>query len=102
MNSFIAHWLNPLHIFCRLKDMGVGNGLARKIGTWYEGHIFNRQRRKEIQLNELIVSLKVRIKNLTRLINQYPNHKEMNQWVRNKLLFQKILARKIKQQEETR
>jgi hypothetical protein len=30
------HYLNPLHIMCRLIDLGVKKTVARRIVRWYE------------------------------------------------------------------
>jgi hypothetical protein len=37
----IRHYLNPLHIFCRLIKMGVTKTTSKKIIVWYEINIYN-------------------------------------------------------------
>ena len=34
------HVLNPLHIYCRLKDIGVPVSVARKMSLVYERFVF--------------------------------------------------------------
>jgi len=36
MRNWITHRVNPVHIYCRLVDVGVSRQLARKISTWIE------------------------------------------------------------------
>ena len=39
----LHHYLNPLHIYCRLVDMGVNKSLALKIARTYEILIYFRK-----------------------------------------------------------
>jgi len=36
------HLLNPLHIYCRLVDMGLPTKFCKKVCKLYEKHIFNK------------------------------------------------------------
>ena len=36
MKTFFQHYLNPLHVYCRLIDMGVNMKLAKRIAIFYE------------------------------------------------------------------
>lgn len=40
MSPIIQHHLNPLHIYCRLRDIGIPKHEACAIGCWYEHVIF--------------------------------------------------------------
>jgi len=40
MTSKMQHWLNPLHIYCRLRDVGLPKGTALFLGWLYEILIF--------------------------------------------------------------
>lgn len=42
MSSAIAHYMNPLHIYCRLRDLGLGKRPARFLCCFYERAIFKR------------------------------------------------------------
>jgi len=42
MGSAIKHYLNPLHICCRLRDLGIGKCLASFLCQFYERIIFNK------------------------------------------------------------
>lgn len=35
------HYLNPLHVRCRLRDCGVSKDKATKISGWYEKNIYD-------------------------------------------------------------
>lgn len=41
MNAFWQHYLNPLHIFCRLREIGLPKKLAIFLSRFYERAIFN-------------------------------------------------------------
>lgn len=30
------HELNPLHVYCRLRDAGMSKGMARCVSKWWE------------------------------------------------------------------
>ncbi len=40
MKSAIRHYLNPLHIYCRLRDVRIPKGMARSLCVIYEHSIF--------------------------------------------------------------
>jgi hypothetical protein len=36
----LEHLLNPLHVYCRLRDMGMGGGPARVFCRTYERSVY--------------------------------------------------------------
>ena len=40
MGAAIKHYLNPLHIYCRLRDVGMGKGQAVFLCKLYERTVF--------------------------------------------------------------
>jgi len=42
MSPAIKHYFNPLHVYCRLRDLGLGKGSACFLCTLYERIIFRR------------------------------------------------------------
>jgi hypothetical protein len=36
MREWINHTFNALHVYCRLRDLGVADRIARKIASLYE------------------------------------------------------------------
>ncbi len=43
MNGFrstLQHYFNPLHFYCRLRDLGLGGPLARKICGMYQRYLY--------------------------------------------------------------
>lgn len=40
MGTTIKHYMNPLHIYCRLRDLGIAKGTARFLCRIYERIIF--------------------------------------------------------------
>ena len=36
----IQHRANPLHVYCRLMDLGLGRWLSRRVCTFYEKHLY--------------------------------------------------------------
>jgi len=36
----LTHRLNPLHLYCRLRDMGLPNALARTLTAGYERAVY--------------------------------------------------------------
>jgi len=36
MQAAIAHKVNPLHVYCRLRDIGLPEPIARRISKGYE------------------------------------------------------------------
>ncbi|WP_328285324.1 hypothetical protein [Desulfovibrio sp. X2] len=41
---FLQHSLNPLHVYCRLKDCGLSHGVALRVSVFYERHVYCRGR----------------------------------------------------------
>ncbi|EPR43726.1 hypothetical protein dsx2_2153 [Desulfovibrio sp. X2] len=44
MRMFLQHSLNPLHVYCRLKDCGLSHGVALRVSVFYERHVYCRGR----------------------------------------------------------
>jgi hypothetical protein len=42
MGKTQQHYLNPLHVYCRLRDIGLPRDVAIFLGSSYERIIFNR------------------------------------------------------------
>ena len=40
MSTNLQHYLNPLHIYCRLRDMGIAKKIALRLCRLYERVIF--------------------------------------------------------------
>lgn len=40
MTAIIQHYMNPLHIYCRLMDLGLGKGTAMFLCRVYERSFF--------------------------------------------------------------
>jgi hypothetical protein len=40
MTAALKHYLNPLHVYCRLRDLGMGKGTAVFLCRIYEHSIF--------------------------------------------------------------
>ncbi len=40
MLSGFQHYLNPLHLYCRMRDLGLPKRLARIVGRVYESTLF--------------------------------------------------------------
>ncbi|MFH1589257.1 MAG: hypothetical protein ABIB43_01685 [archaeon] len=38
--KYIQHKDNPLHVYCRLRDLGLSKERARKLGEFYELKIY--------------------------------------------------------------
>lgn len=38
--SAAQHYLNPLHVYCRLRDMGVPGSIARAVTSGYERAVY--------------------------------------------------------------
>lgn len=61
MFTFIRHILNPLHIYCRLRDIGIDRGSALFLCRLYEYSIFrflflrkeNKKRFEEMALDPM-------------------------------------------------
>ena len=41
MSKTLQHYLNPLHIYCRLRDLGLAEKLAVFLCQLYERTVFN-------------------------------------------------------------
>ena len=39
MRKFMEHYLNALHVYCRLRDVGISRKSAKKIALAYENLI---------------------------------------------------------------
>ena len=54
MPSILQHYLNPLHIYCRLRDIGMTKELATCLCRFYERFIFKclsgREQKKQVKL----------------------------------------------------
>jgi hypothetical protein len=42
MGSTLKHYMNPLHVYCRLRDLGLGKGPAGFLCRIYERAVFNK------------------------------------------------------------
>ena len=42
MSPAIKHYFNPLHVYCRLRDLGLAKGPASFLCKFYERIIFRR------------------------------------------------------------
>ncbi len=42
MNAALKHYMNPLHVYCRLRDLGMSKSLATFFCGFYERNIFNK------------------------------------------------------------
>lgn len=40
MNAALKHYLNPLHIYCRLREIGMGKEKAVALCSLYERYVF--------------------------------------------------------------
>jgi len=40
--SAAQHYLNPLHVYCRLRDLGLPSSVARTISSGYERILYRR------------------------------------------------------------
>jgi hypothetical protein len=34
------HYLNPLHVYCRLREIGINTGTAQRVCTVYERFVY--------------------------------------------------------------
>ena len=41
MKNWMNHYLNPLHVYCRLVDVGISKAISRKIVDVYERWLYN-------------------------------------------------------------
>lgn len=46
-NKETQHFLNPLHIYCRLMDLGLPKKHSMKLCRLYEKHIFKKLYKQE-------------------------------------------------------
>ena len=42
MGPAFKHYMNPLHVYCRLRDLGVPKGTATIVCRFYEFRVFNK------------------------------------------------------------
>jgi hypothetical protein len=42
MGPAFKHYMNPLHVYCRLRDLGVPKGAATFVCRFYEARVFNK------------------------------------------------------------
>ncbi len=47
MTSVLQHYLNPLHIYCRMRDLGISKKVALCMCRLYECIFFNQLFAKE-------------------------------------------------------
>ncbi|GAB6177237.1 hypothetical protein JCM16814_21280 [Desulfobaculum senezii] len=40
VKSLLQHYLNPLHVYCRLRDIGVSTALTRHVCAAYERYVY--------------------------------------------------------------
>ncbi|MBG0772805.1 hypothetical protein [Oleidesulfovibrio alaskensis] len=40
IKSYLQHRLNPLHIYCRLRDCGISAGAAARFSALYERYLY--------------------------------------------------------------
>jgi hypothetical protein len=48
MGPVMQHYMNPLHIYCRLKDLGVPKNIAKYLCRIYESGIYGRLSRNSL------------------------------------------------------
>ena len=48
----LKHYVNPLHIYCRLRDMGIAKGWAMSLCRTYERSIFRPLFVKEVLIGQ--------------------------------------------------
>jgi hypothetical protein len=41
LGNWVQHITNPLHVYCRLMDLGVDEGFSKKCGVFYEKYIYH-------------------------------------------------------------
>lgn len=42
MKKILRHYLNPLHVYCRLRDLGLKAPMALRVSTLYERALYRR------------------------------------------------------------
>lgn len=52
MNGTIQHYANPLHVYCRLRDIGVPKRVAVCLCRSYEQTVFKHVMGKESEIKE--------------------------------------------------
>ena len=55
MIAIIQHHMNPLHIYCRLRDIEIPEGTACFLGRYYERSIFKMPQSANTDQNLLLV-----------------------------------------------
>lgn len=48
MSNTLRHYFNPLHIYCRLRDIGISKSLSLSIIKWYELLIYKHFERSKL------------------------------------------------------
>jgi len=41
LGNWFQHISNPLHVYCRLLDLGVGEGFSKRCSVFYERHVYH-------------------------------------------------------------
>jgi hypothetical protein len=41
LGSWVQHISNPLHIYCRLMDLGMHEEFSKKFGVFYEKYVYH-------------------------------------------------------------
>ena len=54
MGAAIRHYMNPLHVYCRLRDMGIAKGTAVFLCRFYECSIYRAFFAKERTMTDLV------------------------------------------------
>ena len=39
-SNWVQHIANPLHVYCRLIDFGMGEGLSKRMSMFYEKYLY--------------------------------------------------------------
>ncbi|MDD4649938.1 MAG: hypothetical protein PHO79_08010 [Desulfoplanes sp.] len=42
LRMLVQHYCNPLHVYCRLRELGIASSVALRMCTIYEKIIFSR------------------------------------------------------------
>lgn len=42
IRNTMQHLFNPLHVYCRLRTVGLSGALAKKLSALYERHIYDK------------------------------------------------------------
>ena len=44
LRSLFQHYCNPLHVYCRLRGLGIASGVALRVCSVYERVLFRKSR----------------------------------------------------------